>query len=580
PPRDPQTLYTALYYNIRSLDPPKITDVPSSLVAGHVYECLYNYDYEKRPFTLVPELAHAMPDLSPDGKTFTVRIKKGIHYFDPNDQIPGWEPVKDAGGKVLGRKGPAVVSGDFIYAWKRLCSFHQASPQYSNIFQGRVEGIDDWWAYTKATPKEKIDWDRPVPGLQTPDEHTLIITLTKPFPQFAYLLAHLPTTPLSRQAVDFHGEKFRNNAIGTGPYTIPAREFRQDERIIMEANPIYRGRPDVDGFANIPEAERMPYIKRIRWDYFQEQMPGWALFQQALKDVSTIPKDAFEVAIDGRTGELRPELKAKDIHLIRDIEPVIFYYGFNMEDKLFRDNKPLRQAISMAFNRQRMIDFMWNGRGVPSQGPVAPEFPLYEATLNNPLAQYNPQRARELLKEAERIHGGPLPELPLLFPGSETFYTQLAEITRQDLGAIGLKVRPDFTTFPRYQEMLESKQAPFFDSGWQADYPDEQTFLLLFYGKNAAPGPNHCNYVNPKYDELYEKAQVMQRTPERDELYRQMIKIVQEDCPAIFIASRVNYTLHYDWISNLKLNEFAHGNRAYWRLDSAERRQYAGTRRR
>src|SRR5688572_15142542 len=100
PPRDPHTLYTALYYNIRSLDPPKITDVPTSVVAGHVYECLFNYDYEKRPFTLIPELADGMSQLSEDGKTFTVRIKKGIHYFDPNDQIPGWEPVKDAGGKV------------------------------------------------------------------------------------------------------------------------------------------------------------------------------------------------------------------------------------------------------------------------------------------------------------------------------------------------------------------------------------------------------------------------------------------------------------------------------------------------
>ena len=324
PDRDPQTLYVANYYNVRSLDPPKVTDVPTSVIAGHVYECLYNYDYEKRPFTLVPELADGMAQLSEDGKTFTVKIKKGIHYFDPNDQIPGWEQVKDASGKVLGRKGPAVVSGDFIYAWKRICSFQQASPQYANLFQGRIEGIDDWWAYTKDTKLDQIDWNQPVAGLITPDDQTLIIKLTSPFPQFAYLLAHLPTTPLARAAVDFHREKFRNNPIGTGPYAIPAREYRQDERLIMEANPIYRGKPDVDGFAEVPASEKMPFIKRIRWDYFQEQLPGWALFDQALLDAGGIPKDAFEIAMEGKSGELKSYLKAKDVHLIKDIEPVIF----------------------------------------------------------------------------------------------------------------------------------------------------------------------------------------------------------------------------------------------------------------
>jgi len=243
PARDQHTLYSSYYSNVRSLDPVKITDVPTSVVAGHVYECLYNYDYEKRPYTLIPELAAEMPKLSADGKTFTVQIKKGIHYFDPNDEIPGWEQVKDAAGKVLGRKGPEVTANDFVYAWKRICNFHVDSPQYSNIFQGKIDGIDDWWEYTKKSPRDGIDWDRPIAGLQTPDSHTLVITLAQPFPQFAYLMAHLPTAPVARAAIEFYGERYRNNPIATGPYAIPAREYRQDERIIMEANPLYRGRP-------------------------------------------------------------------------------------------------------------------------------------------------------------------------------------------------------------------------------------------------------------------------------------------------------------------------------------------------
>jgi len=205
PGRDQSTIYVSYYSNLRSLDPIKITDVVTAQVAGHVYENLYNYDYKKRPFTLLPEIAKGMPELSTDGKTMTVHLKRGIHYFDPNDEIPGWEQVKDEKGVVLGRKGPEIVSGDFIYGWKRISDFHLNSPQFANIFQGKIEGIDDWWEYTRKQPKDAVDYDRPISGLQTPDPQTLIIRLVTPFPQFEFLLAHTPTTPISREAVSFYG---------------------------------------------------------------------------------------------------------------------------------------------------------------------------------------------------------------------------------------------------------------------------------------------------------------------------------------------------------------------------------------
>ena len=89
--------------------------------------------------------------------------------------------------------------------------------------------------------------------------------------------------------------------------------------------------------------------------------------------------------------------------------------------------------------------------------------------------------------------------------------------------------------------------------------------------KNRSPGPNNSNYNNPEYDKLYEKAAVMERSPARDELYKQMIKIVQDDCPVIFSCARLAYNLKYDWVSNYVPNEYAHGNRAHWRLDTAKR---------
>src|SRR5688572_26739680 len=120
--RDPHTLYLASGSNIKTLDPASIGDTSRSGVASQIFDTLSNYDYETRPYTLIPELAADMPQVSDDGRTVTISIRKGIHYYDPEGLISGWERISDA----RGAKGPEVTAKDFIYAWKRVANFHQA----------------------------------------------------------------------------------------------------------------------------------------------------------------------------------------------------------------------------------------------------------------------------------------------------------------------------------------------------------------------------------------------------------------------------------------------------------------------
>src|SRR5437868_11624231 len=84
PDRDPHTLYTSYSSNIKTLDPGNIGDTTSAAVAGNIFECLYNYDYEARPYKLIPELASQMPEVSPDGLTWTIHLREGSHYVDPD----------------------------------------------------------------------------------------------------------------------------------------------------------------------------------------------------------------------------------------------------------------------------------------------------------------------------------------------------------------------------------------------------------------------------------------------------------------------------------------------------------------
>jgi ABC-type transport system substrate-binding protein len=563
PARDYYTNYTSYGSNIKTLDPAEIDDVESSNVAGNIFECLYNYEYGKEPYTLTPELAESLPVTSPDGKSITIHLKKGIHFYDPAKAV--WSDGV----------GPEAKAADVVYSWKRVCDFHLGvTANYAAIFQGKIQGIDDWYNYTQSCAKlQDINWDKPVSGLQAIDDHTLRIQLIEPYPQLRYNMAHLPTAVVSRAAVEFYKDKFNKHPVGTGPYMLT--EQLPEQRIVLEANPIYRGGPTVEAGQSLPESVRLPHVKRVEWTYYDEDLPRWFVFLEGFLDANGIPKDAFSQAIKVDSSDLTDQMKRDGIQLVKAPEPEVLYTGFNMLDPIVGKNKPLRQAISMAFDRKTFIDIYLNGRGIPANGPIPPGFPTYRADLVNPYTQFNLRAAQEKMAEAERINGGPIPALTLLLGGTDTATRQMAEFFVTQMHQIGLTIKPQYTTWARFQEMVDAKQAQMFQLGWVADYPDEQTFWQLFYGKNAGSGGvNAVNYSNPEFDALYEKSSVMDPSPQRDEIYRRMQAIVMEDCPWLFNFYPVGYSLYHGWVKNLKVMDYGHGMRAHAEIDFAERARW------
>src|SRR5688572_5410660 len=115
PPRDNQTLYNIYIANLKSLDPAVANDVPTVELITHVYECLYGYEYPVKPYKLVPLLASEMPEVSDDGLTYTIKLKKGIRFYDPEKRA-----FPDG-------IGPEMKASDVIYSWKRVANFHLAS---------------------------------------------------------------------------------------------------------------------------------------------------------------------------------------------------------------------------------------------------------------------------------------------------------------------------------------------------------------------------------------------------------------------------------------------------------------------
>jgi len=84
-PRDPKTLYNLYLANLKITRSGHFpTDTVGSALIANVYECLYGYEYPTKPYqTSSPKLAEGMPQVSKDGLTYTIRLKKGVKFYDP-----------------------------------------------------------------------------------------------------------------------------------------------------------------------------------------------------------------------------------------------------------------------------------------------------------------------------------------------------------------------------------------------------------------------------------------------------------------------------------------------------------------
>jgi oligopeptide transport system substrate-binding protein len=562
--RDPGTSYGAYGENLKTLDPAECSDEGVIGIDGYVYECLYNYAYGVDQYRLEPELADGDPLFTPDQKTLTIKVKPGVHFYDPDHAV--WSDGV----------GPEVTAADVVYSWKRVCNFHLGvTANYAMVFQGHVVGIDDWFNYTQSCAKPAdIDWDKPVAGLAAVDRYTLRIKLVDPFPQLTFELATMGTAVVSRDAVQHWGDHFKNHPVGTGAYALS--QHLPDQQIVFTANPVYRGGSNVRSGTQLSDAERLPHVKRVQLNYFSEELPPWYLFLEGRLDAGTIPKDTFGQAIAGNSASLTPEMQRDGILLEKSADPWVTYLLFNMADPVVGKNKALRQAMSLAYDRQLFIDRYLNGRGVPANGPIPPGLPSYDPQRVAPFCRFDLAAARAKMAEAVAANGGqPIPPVHVVFGDTSSSTTQEGDFIVTQMRQIGLTVLTDYKPYPEFLSMLDRKQAQMYVSGWVADYPDEQDYWQLFYGPNATPGGlNPGSYSNPEFDKLYERSSAMPPSPVRAALYKRMQDIVLDECPYLFMYYPISFQLYHDWRSKPWLSDYGYGFAKYTTLDSAARSKW------
>jgi ABC-type transport system substrate-binding protein len=565
-----ETDVPTLYLNtsrIRGFDPAKVNDLDSGRCIMRVYEGLLQHSYLERPFKLEPLLCTAMPDVSPDGLVYSFRLRPGIRFSD--------DPcfTNRAG------RGRELVAEDFVYSLKRLADLKNASVAWW-ILDGKIKGLD---AFREASGGDApTDYAAPVEGLRALDAHSLRIELTQPYAQLLWVLAMHHCVAVPREAVEFYGDQLTVHPVGTGPFVL--NDWVRNYRLEFVRNPAWAASGRVDRYPDkgapgdaeaglLADAGRpLPLCDRVVEYVISDPATEWLMFLNGqLDQIRAIARDNWDLVVDEHR-RLRPGLAERGIQLFSGPQMSIGYFGYNMDDPLFATNARLRQAMSCAFNHEEWIRLN-NYRVMEPTGPIPrgvdgyPEEPLpFRLDL---------ERAAGLLAEAGYPKGidpatGRRLEIVLDVGRADSVETrQGVELFVSMMDKIGIVIRPSYNNWPTFLQKLEHRQVQMYYLAWTADYPDAQNFLLLFYSKSASPGPNHSNYRNPRFDELFEASMKLSAGPERTALYRRMADIARQDCPWIFRSDNLDFVLWQKWARNYKFHPLAMGLEKYQRVEEA-----------
>ncbi len=544
-------------------DPIAAHDLYSSQVIASITETLYTYDYLARPAKLVPQTAAALPDITDDGKTWTIRLKQGIFFAD--------DPA-------FGNTPRELTMADYVYSLKRLVDPQLRSP-WSWLLEGKIVGLDTLARETKTSGR--FNYDARIAGLELLDRYTLRIRLNAPDYNLGHILAHYPTSAVSREVI----ERYRDanghamaNPVGTGPYQLSS--WTRGAKIVLTANPRYRGfvwdfaPGDDPGNRKIVErmkGKSMPQIGRVEILVVPEDQSRWLAFQNGEIDLFNLDGPLAPRAIDH--GKLRPELAAKGVFLSRLIEPELSHYYFNMQDPvlggLTKEKIALRRAIAMTHNVQEEIAIVWNGQAVKLEYPIPPGVIGHDPTYRSSV-RFDPKTANALLDKFGYKKGADgwrtLPTgQPLLIRFTvrpDSTGQQQAEMWKKTFDSLAIRMESDKRPFPDMLKAEKQCKLMMRTSPWIADYPDGDNFMQLFYGKHIGQSNNGCMKM-AEFDAYYEQSKKLPQGPARDLLYHKMTRIIEVYAPTIIGYARYRNMLAQPHVVGYKKHPIMHNEWLY-----------------
>ncbi len=399
-----------------------------------------------------------------------------------------------------------VTAKDFLYSFSRILDPDVASPGA--------------WIFQKVRCDAQGN-----PAFRALNDTTFQIELSEPFPPFLGILTMKYCSVVPEEVVEHFGKDFRKNPVGTGPFQFQL--WQEGVKLVMRKNPDY--------FERDAQGHRLPYLDAIAVSFIVDKQSVFMEFMKGSLDFMSGIEACYKDALLTKEGNLNPEYK-DEIKLLTGPYLNTEYLGFMLKPSDKENpvlDRRVRQAINYGFDREKMMKYLRNNIGYAGTAGFVPKgMPSFQPARTGGYS-YNPRKAAQLLAEAGYPQGKGLPPITVAVSAS---YADLVQYMQHELAQLGIELKMDVMQGAQQRQMMRNYQLPFFRGSWICDYPDAENYMSLFYSKNLQPnGSNYTYYVNPAFDELYEKSQRCPQEAQRTEYYVQMDSMLMADAPVVVL---------------------------------------------
>ncbi len=398
---------------ITSLDPAS-GQYYSWTIGGRIYEGLLNYSKDESK--IIGLLADSY---EVNGLSYIFYLRQGVKFHD--------DPC------FIGGKGRELTAADVKYSFERRFRIHRD--------RGRNWGDEEHLGAFAGYEEFVKGKSNQISGFKIINKYTFEIQLKRPDINLLSSLTGSPYYIVPEEAVKYYGEDFKFHPVGTGPFRFS--EFLPNDRLVLVKN---------ENYWDFENGVRLPYL-------------------DAVKYISYLPGQTEKMLLDFQTGKLDEITDDVAIYLTdlvdsNSLDSIVFKGWLKengvqfVKDKVFRkliylevfeSNIKVRQAISYAINRKRLVagkQTIFQSYEV-AEGPVAPNTIYFNEKLEG--QYYAPDKAKELLREAGFPGGKGLPIYPF-FSSSDTDAILIVE----DLQAVGFKIKK-VNRHPGWRKYLEGE---------------------------------------------------------------------------------------------------------------------------
>ncbi|CAM3432781.1 peptide ABC transporter substrate-binding protein [Marinicrinis lubricantis] len=485
-----------------SLDPGIAQDNTSFTVLRAIYEGLTRIDAEGN---VVPAVAEKW-DVSKDGLTYVFKLREDVKWSNG-------EPVK---------------ASDFEFAWKRALAPETASPYAYQLYY-----LKNGAEYNAG---DIADADQV--GVKATGDYELTVELNAPTPYFESLVSFFTYYPLNEKHVS-ENPNFAADAekmVTNGAFNIS--EWSHGDKIVLTKNP--------DFF----EADQV-HLTKVQMSMVEDAITELSMYQTGELDWAgrpngEIPTDQIPALKDDPEANLQ----------IKGIAST-YYYNFNNAEEPF-DNVKIRKALSMAIDRQAIIDNVTKGDQLPAFGMVSPGIQgqngEFREEYPDKYFEENVEEAKKLLAEGLAEKGlDKLPTVNILYntpgDGHKKIAEAIADMWRKNLG---IEVELDSQEWGVFLQTRTSLNYQVSRAGWGADYNDPMTFIDMF---TSTSGNNDIGFNNAEYDALVQEAYSTDDPQVRMDAMAKAEKILIEDNMAILpIYYYTGIWLQQDYVKNVVID--------------------------